>query len=67
MVVAMAPRRKLKRNQRLMALRARLGLTQAAMAKKLGVTLRGYQNFEANGTMSEPVKILLRLIEQGVI
>jgi len=63
----MAPTKKSgsKPHKRLIALRDRLGLTQADMAKKLGVAFRSYQYYEASQPMPKPVAILVTLIESG--
>ena len=51
--------------QRLKALRQAWGLTQAEMAKAMGITLRSLQEYEA-GRRRPPPKALLGLARQGI-
>jgi DNA-binding XRE family transcriptional regulator len=64
-IKGMAPKRTNEPNKKLIALRDTLGLTQTDMAKKLGVKLRTYQNYEGGLTIPEPVQILISLIKQA--
>ena len=64
-IKAMAPKRTNEPNKKLIALRETLGVTQTEMAKKLGVKLRTYQNYEGGLTIPEPVQILISLIKQN--
>lgn len=61
----MAPPKRLRTNKKLLTLRIRLQLTQTEMGKKLGISLRTYQEYEAGGPIMKPVKIIIAAIESG--
>ena len=54
-------------NDRLRALRQRLGLTQTEMAERFRVHKKTIRNYEAGKTIPGPVQYLLELAEAGKI